>query len=149
MKTEVTRALGAIAAVMCLVAVGAHADDSDATIMDIERALWAAWAQGDPGPFDMHVTDDAVNVVPSGITIGKAELIKWIESGSCDVAGYSVGDMQVVHPADNVAIVVYSADQDAVCDGAPLAAHIHVSSIYVKTDGGWMSAAYSETPAAQ
>lgn len=149
MKIELTRPLGAIAVVMCLVAVGVRADDGDARIMEIERALWAGWAQGDAGPFDMHVTDDAVNVVPAGITVGKAELIKWIESGSCNVAGYSVGDMQVVHPADNVAIAVYSADQDAVCDGSPLAAHIHVSSVYVKKDGEWRSAAYSEAPAAR
>jgi len=149
MKTELTRALGAIVVALCLVSVGAHADDGDARMIEIEKALWAGWAQADIGPFERHATDEAVNVTPDGITVGKAELIKYIGSGTCKVAGYSLGDMRVVHPADNVALVVYSAEQDAACGDSRLAPRIYVTSVFLKTDGEWRSVAYSETPAGQ
>lgn len=147
MKAGWNEALAAIVVVMCLVGAGAQADDGDAKIIELEKSFWAAWAQGDVAPFEKYATDDTVNVTPNGITVGKADLIKNIGSGSCEAADYSLGDMTVVHPADNVAIVVYSADQDAVCDGARLAPHVHVTSVFVKRDGEWRSAAYAETPA--
>lgn len=147
MKTELTRALGAFAVVMCLVGAAAHADDSDSTIIGIEKALWAGWAQADVAPFEKHLTDDTVNVITTGITVGKTDVIKDIGSGNCKVAGYSLGDMKVVHPADNVAILVYSADQDAVCDESRLASRIYVTSVFLNEDGQWRSAAYAETAA--
>ena len=146
MKTKLTRTIGAVAVVMCLVAGGAHADDTDARIMEIEKSLWAAWAKADVGTFDKHLTVSTVNMTPGGITVGKSELIQDIGSGSCKVAGYSFGDMKVVHPAENVALLVYSADQDAVCGDAKLAAKIYVTSVYVFEDGEWKAAAYAETP---
>ncbi len=144
-KTQVARAMGAIVAMMCLFSGGALADDSDARIMEIEKALWAAWARTDVGPFEKHLTVSTVNMTPGGITVGKSELIEDIGSGTCKVAGYSLGDMKVIHPAANVALLVYSADQDAVCGGNKIPAKIYVTSVYVFEDGEWKAAAYGET----
>lgn len=149
MKIKLTRALGVVAVAMCIASVGAQADDADARIIEIEKALWDGWAQADTGPFDKHVTDDTVNATPNGITVGKAALIKNIAAGTCKVAGYSLGDMRVVHPAENVALLVYSAEQDAVCDESRLAQHIHVTSVFVNKNGEWRVAAYTETPVRQ
>ena len=149
METQRIRALAAVTCLTCLVCTSAFAGDADVRIMEIEKALWAGWAKANTAPFEEHATDDVVNVVPDGITVGKAGLIEFMGSGVCAVAGYSLGDMTVVHPAEGVAILAYSAEQDAVCGGAKLAERIYVSSVYVKQDGEWKSASYSETPAVQ
>jgi hypothetical protein len=46
-----------------------------------------------------------------------------------------------------VAILSYTATQDAICDGTKMPAKIYSSSVYVRKDGKWLSAAYQETPA--
>lgn len=149
MGTQRIRALVACVLLTCLVCGSAHAGDADASIMEIEKSLWAGWAKADTAPFENHMTDDAVNVTPDGITVGKAAVIEWVGSGTCEVAGYAIGDMTVVHPADDVAIVAYSAEQDAACDGVKVAERVYVTSLYLKHDGEWKSASYSETTAVQ
>ena len=140
--------LAATATVLALVSGPVRAgEDGDAQLVDIEKALWAAWAKGDAGPFERHLTEDTVNVTPGGIVIGKAQMMQDVGSGACKVNGYTFGDIKVVRPADGVAILVYSATQDVVCGDYTPPASIRATSVYVKKGGNWMAAAYTETPA--
>jgi len=147
MKTPLIRGLGAAAMLLLLSTGAARAAEGDAKLIDIEKSLWAAWAKGDTGPFEKHLTKDTVNVTSGGITVGKAELMKDIGSHACKVASYSIGDVQVLRPAEKVAILVYSADQDVTCGDNRLVPRVHVTSVYVKRDGAWKAAAYTEAAA--
>jgi hypothetical protein len=77
------------------------------------------------------------------------KLVKDIGSGECKVTGYSIGDVRVTRPTDKVAILTYSATQDAVCSDYRPPAKVHATSVYVKKDGEWKNAVYAETPAGQ
>jgi hypothetical protein len=126
-----------------LAAGGAVADD--AALMAMEKGLWAAWASGDSAVFEEHLGNDAVMVTSAGTTLGKTQAIA--DLGMCSVASYEVGEMTVLHPADNVAILVYSAAQDATCEGNALPAKVNSTSVWVEQDGHWVSVLYAEAPA--
>lgn len=138
--------IGAAAMALCLVSGSALASD-DAQLISIEKSLWAGWATHDAGPFDKHMTDDNVNLAGGMLMVGKAAVMKDIASGSCKVASYDLGEVKVTHPADNVAILVYTATQDGTCGKHTLDKKIHATAVYVKKDGSWKEALYAEAPA--
>lgn len=141
-------ALGAAAAVFALLSGSAMAgDDGDAKLIEIEKELWAGWAAADTKAFEKHLVKDVTNMTSMGFTFGKEQVLKFIGSGDCKVAGYSIGDAKVSRPGDKVAILTYSATQDAVCGGQKAPSSIHVTSVFVKKDGEWKNAAYAETTA--
>ncbi len=149
MNRHFSGTVGAVAVAFSLVSGAALANDGDAKLIEIEKSLWAGWAAADPKPFEKHVAKDGVNMVPFGFTFGKEALVKDIGSGECKVASYSIGDVRVTRPADKVAILTYSAIQDAVCGDYRPPAKVHATSVYVKKDGEWKNAVYAETPAGQ
>ena len=146
MKKHVTGAIGAVALAFSLASGAALASDGDANLVEIEKSLWAGWAAADTKPFEKHLAKDAVNMVSTGFTFGKEALLKAIGSSDCKVAGYEIGEVKVLRPADKVALLAYSATQDAVCGGQKVPPRIHVTSVFVKKDGEWKNAAYTETP---
>jgi hypothetical protein len=136
----------ALAAISAPVAAG---DDGDAKLVEIEKSLWAGWAAADTKPFEKHLVKEVINMVSMGFTFGKEQMLKDIGSSDCKVAGYNIGDIKVIRPADKVAILAYSATQDAVCGDYRVPGSVHVTSTYVKKDGDWKNASYAETPAAR
>lgn len=149
MKRAMLGTLSAATAVLALLSGAVLADDDgDARLIEIEKSLWAGWAASDTKAFEKHLAREAVNMVPMGFTFGKENMLKDIGSSDCKVAGYSIGDVRVVRPAEKVAVLAYSATQDAACGDYRLPSSVHVTSVYVKTDGEWKSATYAETPVA-
>jgi len=148
MKRMFSGALGAAVAMLALLSGSAMAgDDGDAKLVEIEKELWAGWAAADTKPFEKHLVKEVTNMISMGFTYGKEQMLKNIGSSDCKVAGYSVGDVRVSRPADKVAILTYSATQDAICGGQKAPSSIHVTSVFVKKDGEWKNAAYAETAA--
>jgi len=149
MKRMMRGTLGATTALLAMLSGPALAgNDGDAKLVEIEKSLWAGWAAGDTKPFEKHVAKENINMVSMGFTFGKEALLKDIGSNGCKVASYSLGDVKVVRPAEKVAILAYSATQDAVCGEHKLPSRIHVTSTFVKKDGDWKNVSYAETPAA-
>ena len=150
MKSSILGTLCATTVAFATLAAPATAgDDGDAKLIEIEKSLWAGWAAADTKAFEKHVVKDVVNMVSMGFTFGKEQVLKDIGSSDCKVAGYNIGDVRVVRPADKVAILAYSATQDAVCGEYRVPGSVHVTSTYVKKDGEWKNASYAETPAAR
>jgi hypothetical protein len=146
MNKHVTGTIGAVALVLSMASGAALAGDGDANLVEIEKSLWAGWAAADTKPFEKHLAKDVVNMVSMGFTFGKEAMLKTIGSGDCKVAGYDIGEVKVVRPADKVALLAYSATQDAVCGEHRVPSRIHVTSVFVKKDGEWKNVAYTETP---
>lgn len=145
-RKMVSGTIGAAAMALCLVSGSAFASD-DAQLVSMEKSLWAAWAAHDAGPFDKHLTEDTVNLAGGTLMQGKAAVVKDIAAGGCKIVGYKIGDVKVAHPADNVAILVYTGTQDGTCGKHTLDKKIHATAVYVKKDGAWKEALYSEAPA--
>lgn len=145
--------LGAVGATMLsallATAPATAGDEGDAKLVEIEKSLWAGWAKADTRPFEQHLAKDGVNMVPMGFTLGKEAMLKAIAGSDCKVASYTIGEVKVVRPAEKVALLAYSATQDAVCGDYRPPSSIHVTSVYVKKDGDWKAASYAETPAAR
>ena len=96
----------------------------------------------------MHLADDSINVLPSGITVGKDKLIAELTGGSCEVKSFELGEVTEHQVADGVVILTYEASQDAVCDGTKIPDRIYASSVWVEKNGKWYNAMYHETAAA-
>jgi uncharacterized protein (TIGR02246 family) len=146
MRKQMIGTIGAVAMGLSLASGAALAGDGDANLVEIEKSLWAGWAAADSKPFEKHLAKEGVNMVPAGFTFGKDALVKDMGSSDCKVASYSLGEVKVIRPADKVAILTYSATQDAVCGDYRPPAKIHATSVYVKKDGEWKNAVYAETP---
>jgi hypothetical protein len=127
------------------------AQDNDLTmkLASIEKSLWEGWKNADGASFQKHLVDDAVDVGPWGIHVGKSTVIADITDGGCDVKGYSFADWQAHKVGESTAILTYSATQDAVCDGETIPTDIVVSSTYVMSGGTWKTASHQETPVAK
>ena len=150
MNRRIPGTLGVLAIALAAISAPATAGDGgDAKLIEIEKSLWAGWAAADTKAFERHLVKDGINMVSMGFTFGKEQMLKDIGSSDCKVAGYSIGDVRVVRPADKVAILAYSATQDALCGDYKLPERVHVTSTYVKKDGEWKNASYAETPAAR
>ncbi len=116
-------------------------------LVTMEEQLWDAWKNGDAKPFETHLADEYVMVMPTGVTSGKAKAIKEITDSSCDVKSFSLSDWKLSMAGKGTAILTYKASQDAVCDGNKVAAEVYSSVVYVKKGDKWLAASYQETPA--
>lgn len=124
-------------------------EDAKAQIISIEETLWKAWKNQDTQPFEMHLSDDTVNINAGGITSGKAQVIQSVAGGTCDVKSYSLSDWKVHQLTEDTAILTYRAQQSGTCDGEPIPAAVYASSVYLKKGGKWLAASYHETPVAK
>jgi hypothetical protein len=139
--------VAAVFAVLSMVAppTAVAQDDLTKQLATIEKTLWKGWAQADVKPFETHLAVNAVQIGPWGITEGKADVIADVAAGSCKVEGYEQEDWKAHRVSESTAILTYTAEQHAVCDGEESPEHIAVSAVYVMENGEWKSASYHET----
>ena len=116
-------------------------------IISIEKQLWEAWKNKDGGVFDANLSPEAVNAFDSGI-LDKADTVKDISSGGCDVKDYSLGSERITWLNKTTALLTYKVLVHATCNGQPVPEHIIVGAVYVKRGGKWLQAFHQETPAA-
>lgn len=117
-------------------------------LVTLEKAGWKAWAKGDGEFFRKNLTEDHVQVVAgAGWVVGREAIATEIAKGACEVKSYDFHDIKLRHLAKDVAILSYTATQDASCEGNQMPAKVYATSVYVKKDGKWLAANYQETPA--
>lgn len=139
-----TTALLLMLAVTTLAGAGELKED----LVTLEKAAWKAWGKGDGEYFRKNLTEDHVQVVAgTGWVVGREAIATEIAKGACEVKSYDFHDMNLRQLGKDVAILSYTATQDASCEGNKLPAKVYATSIYVKQDGKWLAANYQETPA--
>ncbi len=153
----VTRCLTAVVAVVFSVAVRAAPLDRaasasgnidvDDTIISLERESWVAWQTHDGKFFDRFLANDHLDVGPGG-AINKASVVAGVAGPLCKVESYSLSDFQIVHIAEDTALLVYRAKQQTLCGGVPVPSPAWATSVYVKRDGRWLNILYQQTPQA-
>jgi len=130
-----------------LLATPVMAGDLAGELVAIDKALWTAWGAGNPAPFKEHLAEDYVQAVAgAGVVSGKDRVVAGLAPGACEVKSFDFQDVKARMVTDDVAILSYVATQDASCGGEQLVPKVFATSIYVRRDGKWMSAAYQETP---
>lgn len=119
---------------------------SQKAIIATEKKLWEAWKNKDTKTFKANLSADSVLVGDSGVA-SKADVLKMMADGGCEVRSYSLSDFKVTFPAGNVAIVSYKGTQDTTCGGQPEPAAVWASSAYVRRGDKWFAVSHQETPA--
>ena len=124
-------------------------ENLEAKLVTIEKSLWEGWKNKDAKPFEKDLTADSVNITATGITMGKAQIIKDTTSSDCKVTSYSLTDVKVHQLSKDAALLTYKASQDAVCKGKKIPDEVYASAVYVNQNGAWKAASYHETPVAK
>ncbi len=119
----------------------------EAQIIANERAGWEAWKNKDTAWFQTNLTEDLVQVNSDGV-YSKAQIVKNTAT-ECDVKSFSLDNFKFVMLSKDVALLNYTAMQDAVCNGKKIAPQVRATVNYVKRGGKWLEAMYMETPTAQ
>lgn len=117
-------------------------------LLAAERELWDAWKNGTPETWQSSLTDDAVFFGEYGVA-QKVELVDEQRQSitSCKVQSYSLTSPRVIPIDENSAILLYEAEQHAICGGADVQPFMHGSSVYVHRGGKWLNIFRSEIPA--
>lgn len=113
-------------------------------LSDMETALWNAWKNKDPKPFETHLSADSVMVGEQGVS-GKATIAKDITSMPCEVKSFTLSDWKLTKLNANTALVTYKGAADGTCMGTAIPT-TWSTTIWVKRKGTWQAAFHQETP---
>jgi|SRR5579872_1456684 len=124
-------------------------DKLTAELLAAEKEFWEAWKNKQPDRFASAMADDAVFFGLYGTT-GKTESVSEQRDSvnSCQVASYALTNPRVISIDANAAILLYDAEQHAVCGGQPVHPFMHGESVYALRNGRWINLLRSEVPAA-
>jgi hypothetical protein len=137
-------ALGFIAVNACALSQ-AQTPSTQTTIEALERQSWAAWQSHDGAFWEHFLSDDHVEVHPTGRAT-KAEIVGFITSGACTVASYALSDMRFVQFSPDSALLSYRAEQNTTCGASHPDSPVWITSTYVFRDGRWQNSGFIETP---
>lgn len=120
-----------------------------ADLLAAEREFWDSWKNKQPDRFASALADDAVFFGLYGTT-GKAESVNEQRDSvnSCQVASYALTNARAIPIDASAAILLYDAEQHAVCGGQPVHPFMHGESVYAFRNGRWINLLRSEVPAA-
>jgi hypothetical protein len=109
-----------------------------------EKKLWEAWKNKDPKPFKAWVAADSAGVGEMGVQ-GKAELLKDIAAGGCDIKSFELSNFKMNMISSGVAFLTYKGVPDGTCGGNPIPP-VWASSTWVNRGGKWVAVTHQETP---
>jgi ketosteroid isomerase-like protein len=122
---------------------GRHAE-----IERLERAFWQSLVERDADVATGLLADQALMVSSHGTTrFDPAQYTKMLQDPKHGLLEYTLSDMDVLFPSDDLAIATYRARQKMEMDGRQLEQDVVDSSTWVKVDGAWKCAAHTETQA--
>ena len=118
-------------------------------LVTVEKEFWEAWKNKQPDRFAAAMADDAVFFGLYGTT-GKSKSVAEQRDSvkSCEVKSYALTNPRVIPIDANAAILLYDAEQHAICGGQPVRPFMHGESVYARRNGRWINLLRSEVPAA-
>ncbi|MEO6333943.1 MAG: nuclear transport factor 2 family protein [Pyrinomonadaceae bacterium] len=116
-------------------------------IIALEKSGWEAWKNKNAAWFQTNLTEEFISINSEGMT-SKAQVVKSTAT-DCDVKSVSLDDFKFVLLDKNVALLTYTAKQDAFCGGKQIAPTVRSTVNYVNRGGRWLEALYMETPMTQ
>ena len=123
------------------------AGDLEAHLKKLDETMWTAWGKADGKAFERALTKDAVQIVAgTGLLVGRDAIAESVSEGGCELKSFEHTGATVRRLAPNVAVLSYTATQDATCGDTKLPPKVQSTSIYVRKKGKWMNTSYQETP---
>ena len=110
-----------------------------------EKKLWDAWKNKDAKVFRTWLANDSVGIGEQGVQ-GKAQLLKDIEAGGCDVKSFELSDFKMTSISSEAVVLTYKGTADGTCAGTAIPP-VWASSTWVKRGAKWLALTHQETPA--
>ncbi len=116
----------------------------------LEKAFWQSMVDGKPNIATGMLTEPAVMVSSHGaLKFDHATYTKMAKEGPGKLVDFTLSDLDVVFPREDVAVATYHVDQSVERDGKPAKEQKYDTSTWVKVDGQWLCVMHTESPAAK
>ena len=114
----------------------------------LEREFWKSLVDRDVDTATRLLAPQALMVSSHGtMRFDPNEYAKMLTDPKHGLLEYSLSDMDVLFPSDDVAIATYRAHQTVDLDGREVKQDVVDSSTWVRMDGGWKCVAHTESEA--
>lgn len=118
-------------------------------IEGLENAFWKSMVAGQPDVATQLLTEPAVMVSGHGATkFDHAAYTRMANDDRYKLIDYSISDMDVMFPTEDVAVATYRVDQRMEMEGKPVQMDVYDSSTWVRIDGKWRCVMHTESPVA-
>lgn len=125
------------------------ANAQKAEIERLEKAFWKSIVDGQPETATELLTEPALMISGHGVNkFDHAAYTKMATSDRMKLIDYSLSDMDVLFPTDDVAIATYRATQKVQADGRTMQMEVYDSSTWIKVDAQWQCVMHTESPVA-
>jgi hypothetical protein len=115
-------------------------------IIALEKEFWDAMKRKDGKRASQLSGSVALTTNARGVaSIPKAKMGKMTEEGNWTLEAYEFDDVEVVTPADDVAIIAYTVKQKVTMDGKKQELRAADTSTWIRGAEGWECHAHSET----
>ena len=123
--------------------------DASREIEQLEHAFWSSLVDRDVDAATALLAPQALMVSSRGaMQFDPSQYAKMLQDPRHGLHDYTLSDMAVLFPTEDIAIVTYRAKQAMQMDGKQLEQDVVDSSTWVKLDGKWKCAAHTEAEAA-
>ena len=112
----------------------------------LERAFWQSLVDRDADAARDMLAPQALMVSSHGtMRFDPAQYEKMLLDPKHGLLEYTLSDMDVLFPTDDIAIATYRAHQKMRMDGREMDQDVVDSSTWVRVDGAWKCAAHTES----
>ena len=119
-----------------------------AEIERLERDFWKSLVDRDADAATRMLAPEALMVSSHGtMRFDPAQYTKMLRDPKHGLLEYSLSDMDVLFPTDDIAIATYRAHQKSEMDGRILEQDVVDSSTWVRAGGDWKCVAHTESEA--
>ena len=119
-----------------------------AEIERLERAFWESLVDRDANAATAMLAPQALMVSSHGtMRFDPPQYAKMLADPKHGLLEYTLSDMDVLFPSDDVAIATYRARQKMEMDGRVMDQNVVDSSTWVRADGSWKCVAHTESEA--
>lgn len=123
--------------------------DARHEIQALEQAFWKSLVARDTQAATRLLAPQALMVSSHGaLRFDPAQYAKMLQDPKHGLLDYTLSDMEVLFPTQDVAIVTYRAHQTMQMDGDELTQDVVDSSTWVRLEGGWKCVAHTESESA-
>ena len=124
-----------------------HITKQKADIEKLEKAFWDSMIEGKPEVATEMLTEPAVMVSGQGVTkFDHATYTKMANDDRYKLVDYTMTDMDVVFPRDDVAVANYRVSQKMEIQGKSVQTDMYDTSTWVKVNGQWRCVMHTESP---
>lgn len=124
------------------------ASSQKAAIERLEKAFWKSIVDGQPKTATELLAEPALMVSAHGVNkFDHAAYTKMASSDRMKLLDYSISEMDVLFPTDDVAIATYRVAQTVEADGRKTQMDVYDSSTWLKVEDRWQCVMHTESPA--